>query len=290
VSADLTGIAVGTYPAGFTQLGTTCTATLAASATCTITVQFAPTTDALYSGPVGITADVPVANSPVSVSGTGYSAPIASITPALAFGDLATGTTATQDLILSNIGNADLTNITVGAFPAGFSRQGGDCIGTLAANTTCTITVQFAPIAALEYAGDVSITAFNVAVANSPVSLSGSGVAPQGTVAFTSASSGILNAGGTELDFGDLPNNPDVSSTVVLTASVNPVTFQTLTVTGNARFSKGADTCSGQTIAVDATCTVEVIFDPQGNGAKSATLTAPHDGTGGAQVLSLLGQ
>jgi hypothetical protein len=280
-------------PAGLSQTNN-CGTSLAASASCTINVQFAPMDPGPYSGMVVISADVPVTNSPVSVSGTGFSSPIASVTPTLAFGDVATGTTVTQDLTLSNTGNADLTGITLGTFPAGFSRSvgtPGTCGATLAWNATCTITVQFAPIDPLEYTGDVSIAAFNVTVANSPVSLSGSGEAPQGTVAFTSASPpGTLNAGGTELDFGDLPNNPDVSSTVVLTASVDPVTFQTLTVTGNNRFSKGSDTCSDQTIGVGISCEVVVFFDPQGNGDKSATLTAPHDGTGGAQMLSIVGQ
>ena len=236
-NAALDGIAVGTLGDGFSRQGGTCDVSLAAGASCTITVEFAPTTAQFYGGTVEITAtNATVINTSVTLSGTGLSAPIASISPTpLAFGDVATGTTTTLDLSLSNTGNATLTGINLGTFPAGFSRQGGSCGATLAAGVTCTITVQFAPTAVVEYLGDLSVTAGNATVANSPVTLTGSGITPQGIVAFTSASLGTLNAAGDELDFGILANG-NYYSILTLTVTGDPVTFGAVTKTGG-RFS-----------------------------------------------------
>ena len=279
---------------------------MAANASCAITLEFAPLDVGAANGTVIINAaNATVTNSPVSVSGVGISRPIASVSPTpLAFGDLATNTTATLDLTLSNTGNASLTGITLGAFPDGFSRSvgtPGTCGTALAApagpglTTSCTITVEFTPTEAIEYSGGaVSITADGgVLVTNSPVPLSGSGMAPQGTVAFVSASIGTLNAAGTELDFGAISGTND--STVTLRVSGDPVTFGAVIVDGGNgnRFRErnpGPTGCQDQTIAAGDTCTVVVRFIARNNVERAGTLTVNHDGTGGPQILSLLGQ
>jgi hypothetical protein len=291
-NAILTGIDVGGFPAGFTRQGGTCDADLAASTTCTITVQFAPTAAQFYGGTVSITAtNATITNTSVALSGIGLTAPIASITPALlAFGDAVLGSTPTLDLVLSNDGNADLTGITVGAFPDGFSRQGGTCGASLAAGVTCTITVQFVPTELIEYSGELfilSITAANATVINSPVSLSGSGVAPEGAVAAQAATFGTLNAAGDELDFGVLPNG-DYPSTVTFSVTGAPVTFGAVTKTGG-RYSIVASTCV-DTVLVGDTCTVTISFNANGNAQRIGSLTVNHNGTNGSTVLALLGQ
>jgi len=205
---------------------------------------------------------------------------------------VATGTTATLDLTLSNTGNADLTGILVGTYPAGFTEQRTTCTGPLAESATCTITVAFTPTDLIQYDGTLSITADLVAVTNSPVALSGSGQAPEGAVAFTSASLGTLNVAGEELDFGDLSGSRNFS-TVTLTVSGDPVTFGAVTVSG-ARFSEpfaGPTRCQNQTIAAGDTCTVIVRFRPRnGTVERVGSLTVNHNGTGGSDTLVLLGQ
>jgi hypothetical protein len=113
---------------------------------------------------------------------------------------------------------------------------------------------------------------------------------PQGTVTFTSASFGTLSGG--TLAFGNLANG-NYSSTVTLTiGGAAPVTFGTLTVTNSSGsgFTKGADTCSGQTVAVGGTCTVTINFNGNANSQKTGTLTVPDNGAGNPQTLALTGQ
>jgi hypothetical protein len=213
------------------------------------------------------------------------------VTTTLAFGNRLTGSNTDLNLTLSNTGNAPLNGISVGAFPAGFSRNGGTCGASLNAGTTCTITVRFSPTAVATYSGTVSITASN-AVTGSPVTLSGAGIAAPGTVAFTGeAGPAAFTLGGTTLSFGNLTGN--VSDTVTLTVGGGtPVTFGTAAVANGVgtAFSMGADTCSNTTVSPGGTCTITVNFNgPAGFSLRIGTLNVPHNGSGNPAVLLLTG-
>jgi hypothetical protein len=174
-TAGATGIAVAvattstpTTPNQFARPGGTCGATLAAGASCTITVTFSPTTTGSKTGTVTITANVTVAGSPVGLSGTGV-APVlsAALTPTLRnFGNATRGVgvlgAPTQVFSLTNTGNVTLTGIGQaalgGANPTEFSivrllstcgpAGNGQIAGqtTLAPGAACVVTVQFRPL------------------------------------------------------------------------------------------------------------------------------------------------
>ena len=94
----------------------------------------------------------------------------------------------------------------------------------------------------------------------------GGGTGPQGSAAFTSASPYSINGSGT-LNFGNIGGNGTTSSTVTVTAISGPVTFDSMTVTNSGNqvnYTKGADTCTGNTLMTGDTCTVVVIFDHGG--------------------------
>jgi len=96
---------------------------------------------------------------------------------ALTFGNVVTGvTSAAQSLTLHNTGGAALSGITA-VVTAPFKRSGGTCGATLATGGTCTIIVVFSPTALSTVNATLTITG-SVAVTGSPVSLSGTGVAP----------------------------------------------------------------------------------------------------------------
>ena len=102
-----------------------------------------------------------------------------------------------------------------------------------------------------------------------------------------------ITLSGTTLAFGN--QNGLTSDIVTLTVGGTvPVTFQTAAVTnaaGQNAFSKGADSCSGTTKNPGDTCTITVNFNgPNGNNARSGTLSVPYTGAGGSPVtLSLTG-
>jgi len=84
------------------------------------------------------------------------------------------GTTAVQALTLHNNSTTGMSGINVTVAGTGFSRSGGTCGTTLAANSTCTIGIVYtAPGAATPgpAVGTASVTATGVTVENSPVAL-----------------------------------------------------------------------------------------------------------------------
>jgi hypothetical protein len=170
---------------------------------------------------------------PVDVGAIEYQTPnyaILSVTPtSLAFGNTVIGSTsAASTLTLSNTGGASATAIAV-TVTAPFSRPtgtaGGTCAATLAANSTCTINVVFAPTSAGASTGTATIAA-SVAVTGSPVSLSGTGVAVTHSASVSPS----------PLAFGSWPTG--FASTPLLL---------TVTNTGNAALAGGAFTLGGGT-------------------------------------------
>ena len=180
-TATLTGVTLAfssplyTRPAG--TAGGTCTATLAAAATCTINVVFSPTAAGLVNATLTITGSATVTGSPVALSGTGVAPVIAAtLTPTTwtvsqtrncpgtgVLGILACAVDPAQIFTLRNTGNVPLTGIAQGvlggvnASEFGVARVLSNCgptgngqvLGpnvTLAPNATCTITVQFKPL------------------------------------------------------------------------------------------------------------------------------------------------
>ena len=77
------------------------------------------------------------------------------------------------------------------------------------------------------------------------------------------------------------------AQTLTITGSGNaPVTFGTPAITGD--FTE-TDNCAGKTIAVNATCTVQIVFAPTATGALSGQLTIYANISGGQAVVALNG-
>jgi hypothetical protein len=169
---------------------------------------------------------------------------------------------------------------------APFAKTGDTCSGnTVVAGGSCSFTVEYSPT--VVGAATDSLTINNDGDGNPhTVNLSGSGVLP-GVVEIASASFGSL--GGGTLNFGSQGNGNHPSTITLTVGEVTPVTFEALSITGSGRFTKGADSCSGNTINAGDSCTVTVIFRGNGNAVRNATLQFPHDGAG-FMSLDLTGQ
>jgi len=164
----------------FAGLGT-CGSSVAAGASCTISVNFTPTATGTRAGAVTLNDNAPNTPQRVPLTGTGVSTSTTgaavSLSPSsLSFGNQAVGTTsAVKFVTLTNTGHATLT------FSGGFLISGnfafaglGTCGSSVAAGASCTLSVKFTPTATGARTGVVTL---NDNAPNTPqrISLSGSG-------------------------------------------------------------------------------------------------------------------
>jgi hypothetical protein len=222
-----------------------CPSTLAANANCTINVTFTPTAPGTRSGSLTISDNAQGSPQIVSLTGTGSTsaAPIAALTPSsLAFSAQPVGiSSAAQAVTLTNTGNATLNLGTVQV--TGDFAQINNCPATLAANSSCTFNITFAPTASGTRNGVLTVSD-NAQGSPQTVSLSGTGADFNLT---TSSSQKTVTAG----------------ATATYTLSVSPV---------GGSFSNAVSlSCSG--LPTNATCKFSPSpVTPGANGA-SSTLT-----------------
>jgi len=299
-TAGATGIAV-IVTAPFSRTGTggtNCGTTLGAGATCTINIVFTPTATGLVNGTATITASVPVNNEPVALSGNGIAAVLtASVTPSpLAFGSVVTGTTASGTLTVTNTGNVAFTGVTVTGFAAPFSRPGGagggTCTATLAmpVGGTCTIIASFAPTATGSFTDNITVASTGITVSPTPVVLTGTGAPAVRTATVTPSP---LAFGNQATGVASFPRTLTVTNTGNVALTGGGFTFgggapQPFTRPGGA----AGGTCAG-TLALGASCTINVVFTPPTATAFSRTLTVAYTGatvTGSPVTLTGTGQ
>jgi hypothetical protein len=208
----------------------------------------------------------------VSLSGTGI-APGVNLTPSsLTFAAQNVGTTsAVQTVTLSNNGTATLSITKIAT--SGDFAQTNNCGTTLAPNASCTINVTFTPTAIGSRTGALSVTD-NASGSPQSVSLSGTGVAP-----LVCLSPAIINFAG---------HNVGTSSTlsVMLTNCGNAaLVITSITATGD--FSQ-SNNCVG-TLAVNASCVINVTFTPTTTGLRTGVLSLTDNAPGSPQSVGLSG-
>jgi hypothetical protein len=153
--------------ATFTLVSNNCPATLNVGDTCTFSLDFTPTALTSYSAQLRL--DIPSYGDIYSyLNGAGITAPAVSFSPTpIDFPATTAGATATAiNTVLTNIGNAPLTNIVIslsGTDPGNFAFSGtNNCPTTagssLAAGASCTISVDFSPQAGTtNYSATISV-------------------------------------------------------------------------------------------------------------------------------------
>jgi hypothetical protein len=166
---SITSIAVS---AQYAQTNT-CGTSVAAGANCTISVTFTPTATGSQPGTITVTDNAAGSPQTVNLTGTG-SAPIVNLSStSLHFASRRVGSTSSaQTVTLTNTGNALL--IITGIAVSGDFSETTTCGSSLAAGSSCKISVKFTPTATGTRTGAVTI---DDSAAGSPhiVSLTGTG-------------------------------------------------------------------------------------------------------------------
>ena len=181
-NATLT-LSVGTLAgatADFTAT-TTCGTSLAASASCTFSITFMPQAAGTLTATITLTDNASNSPQTVTLTGSGTGVPQATLTPTgLTFPITSiNSTSAAQTVTLSNSGTAALSiaGIAVSGTNASDFAETNTCSGTLAAGSSCTISVTFTPAAATSYTAILTVTdnSGNTSGATQSVNLSGTG-------------------------------------------------------------------------------------------------------------------
>jgi 6-phosphogluconolactonase (cycloisomerase 2 family) len=253
----------------------TCTGTIAASKTCTISVTFTPTETGTIAGALTVADSAFGSPQIVPLSGTATGTVTNTVTfspTSLTFPSQATGTTsASQALTLTNTATTTLKITKVSA--SGDYAETDTCSGkSIAAGKTCTITVTFKPTATGTIKGAISVAD---AAATSPqvVALTGTAVSPLTFSPVTLTFTGTVGSKGAA-QTATLTNNSSAAITVSKVAISGDYT-QT-------------NTC-GTSIAAGKNCTFSVTFAPLVAGTIDGAVTFTASGITAPQVLNLAG-
>jgi hypothetical protein len=262
-----------TVSGDFSQTNT-CGASLATSASCTLSVTFTPTASGSRSGSLTITDNASPATQSVSLTGTGVATPLVSLSPtSLTFPAQLVGTSSSaQSVTLSNTGSATLsiTSITV----SGDFFQTNNCGASLATSASCTLSVTFKPTATGTRTGAVTITD-NANPATQSVSLTGTGTAP------------VVSLSPTSLTFPAQAVGGSSSAQSVTLSNTGSATLSITSITVSGDFSQ-TNTC-GSSLATSASCTLSVTFTPTATGTRTGVVTITDNANPATQTVSLTG-
>ena len=245
-------------------------ATVAAAATCTISVTFTPTADGARSGTLAVNTSLGTVT--VGLAGTGY---VSELTPStLSFVAQTVGTTsAIQTATLINTGATPLT-ITSATLSAGTDfAQSNSCAGTVPAGGTCTFNFTFTPTGV----GDLSDT-FTV-VTNSPDS-------PQ---SMDLAGTGIIMSFSPQTLLFDNQGLGTTSAPQIVTLTNTGKTAVTISSISNTYSEFAQTNTCGASVAAGASCTISVTFAPSSATVFSDSLVITSTAPDSPQIVSLLG-
>ncbi len=260
----------------FSITANTCTTTLAPSTGCTLSLAFVPTASGPRSGTLSAvdSAGTQVA----TLTGQATNPATDTLFPlALNFAVQQVGTTSPgQQITLSNAGDVALTLISA-QITAGDFLSASSCGTSLAAHSTCALTVTYSPKAIGAQSGILTVAdQFRAQT----VTLIGTGLAPPG-VSLSPSNGLAFGAIGVGL------TTP--SQTLTLTNNGGaPLAISSNTSTGDFAILPGTNTC-GASVAPSAVCTVQIAFSPTSPGPRTGTVTFSDNATSSPQSVILTG-
>jgi hypothetical protein len=267
-----------------------CAAVLAANASCSVVITYAPIDEvALGSSTSGTRNDVgslsvesDAATSPQFVELSGLVQPVGSSGPAssavlatyelsesaLTFANTKVGeASATQTVTLTNTGT---TTVHVLSMQAASDFTATTTCGVLLPGANCSVSVTFTPANLTSDALRSGTLEIQTDATDSLefISLVGSSSASAIVLNPTSVSFGSVNVGSTA-----------TSSVAVTNASGAPVTFTSLSASGAYSVNAGSCPVVGSTLAAGSSCMLVVTFTPVGSGMLNGTINLSTDAT-----------
>ena len=270
----------GTGATSFGVGTTTCGATVAANASCTVQVIFTPATVGAVTATFTVGTSSPgVKSASTALTGTGLAPPILGVSPAnVNFGTVDVGFSSnTYTVQVTNIGQVAMAQptFTVGGLSGPSGAQLGDftlstptdlpvCTAGLNPGASCYIQATFSPSVVGTESATLVVTASNAVPPTATVSLTGVG-APAIT----------LQASVANLSF---PSTTAGTTSAPLTLSLSNLGRQTanglaMALSGPYSLNSTLTTCTG-TLKASSSCTVGLVFAPTASGDQPGSLIA----------------
>ncbi len=233
--------------------------TLAVGASCTVSVQFAPSTTGARTGLLTVYADIAGGQVTVSLNGTGTAPAAIVLTPlSLVFpSTVVNETAATQIITVSNTGDNPAT-LQVPRISGDFSLTQSTCGTTLPAQTGCSLVISFTPTASGARNGVLSVSD---SAGTQTAQLSGIGEAPAtdtlapNSLSFPQQQVGTVSAP----QQITLTNAGDVALSLISAAVTS----------GDFAATNGC----GSSLAPHSTCAISVTFVPTAVGVRTGSMT-----------------
>lgn len=259
--------AVTAVGAGLTTSGVAIPTTVNPSDSVPLSVSFAPTAVGTIAGSIAIVSDAANSALTIPVSGIGAQAGLAISPSGFNFGSVVDGQTKSQTITVTNTGTAALTIAQLSLSGPAYSVSGLVTPATIAAGSSATFSVLFAPTTTGSLAGTVSIVS-NAPNSPNVVSLNGTGTAATVTLSSNPAS----------VSFSNVNAGTSSSKSVTITNSGNTnLTISQITV--NAKDFAVSGMTTPVTLAAGQNAAMSVAFRP----------TASENITGNITVMSSQG-
>ena len=242
--------------------------TVAPKSNCTLGLTFTPASIGAHNATLTLTDNATTSPQHSSLSGTGIAALTTSKT-SLVYGSVRFGLSGVASFAVTNHQTqpVNLSEGFSGTNAADFSITGGTCTASLAASTSCTLTVTFKP-------GVLGTETATLSISDSPDPLSPYTVALSTAATIPESVAPATLAFGTVLETSSKTLKTTVTNyspyTISIASSLSGANASDFTITGG--------TC-GASLAGKSSCTIGVKFKPTTTAAESATLavTIPQD-------------
>ena len=281
----ITSIVIGgANPSAFSIATQNCGATLAANSSCTMGITFSPAAATSYSATLIATDDATGSPQSIPLTGTG-TALVANLAPSsLNFPNATIGVaTGAQTVTFTNSSNGAVTigSITItGANASAFSKT-TTCGVTLAANSSCTISITFTAPSAGSFTANLVVTDNSTGSPHSiPLTGSASALSPMALITPSS-----LTFGNQTVHATSTPWNVNLTNNGAATLHISSIVIGGPNASA---FAFASQTC-GATLAANTSCSMGITFTPSATGNYSATLSVTDDASGSPQSIPLTG-
>ncbi|MGA7313189.1 MAG: choice-of-anchor D domain-containing protein, partial [Silvibacterium sp.] len=273
LSIKFSGVGDYTVTAGG---GTPCGASLAAAASCTLSVTFTPHQNGSIEGAVTVTDGLSLSPLVVALSGNGTggaTSPLSFSPTSLAYGNAVVGTNTAKAVVVKN---TSASNVSISKVSASGDYSASGCVTTLLPLATCTLTVTFTPSTTGAISGAIAL-ANGTIVSPDVLNATGVGILP-------------LAVSPTSVNFGNVTVGNTSGSTAITLSNKTAASMSIgFIASGDFSATAGGGTPCGASLAAGASCTFVVTFSPTTTGAVTGVATVTYAGKFSPQEVKLSG-